>query len=90
MAQGIVVDPAALEELNRKFVSEAETIRHVTATIAGQLENTRWEGHTADSFRSAWAETYRPGLDALEHALQDAAADVRNALQRALASDGQG
>jgi uncharacterized protein YukE len=89
MAQGIVVTPEQLAALKGVFTTESTTVTDLTARIAGQLGNTQWEGHVADTFRSDWAASYAPVLNRLAESLQQASADIESALQRALAADGQ-
>ena len=89
MAQGIIVNPEQLAALGSCFTSESGNVHDLTARIAGQLEQTQWEGHVADTFRQDWSGTYAPMLNRLSEALQQAAGDIQNALNRALTADGQ-
>lgn len=89
MSQGIVVNPEQLDALKACFSQESGSVAELTSRIAGQLDGTQWEGHVADTFRQDWASSYAPMLHRLGEALDQAAADVQGALNRALSADGQ-
>lgn len=89
MSKGIIVNPEQLTTLRSTFVTEAGSVTELTSRIAGQLDSTVWEGNVADTFRQDWASVYAPMLHRLGDSLEQAAADVQTALDRALSADGQ-
>jgi len=58
---------SATGDLQRQLNTAVDT--HITAD---------WEGPAALAFRDAWQQQFKPALDKLQTALNDAASEVRN------------
>jgi len=71
-----------LSALKSAFDKHASVVQELTSTLRGQLENTNWQGPTADRFRSVWSGEYEPVLRRLEQALLDAGVEVGAARDR--------
>ena len=78
-----------MDQLKATFTGRARD----TETLRSQLESavtthipSNWEGPAAEAFRDAWNSQFRPALEKLTQALDDAAREVqnrRNAIQQA-------
>ena len=66
-----------LQQLGQKFTQESQTVNQLTASINGQVGSTWWKGPAADRFRQAWEGEFRPALQKLEQALQEASQEVK-------------
>jgi uncharacterized protein YukE len=75
--------PEDLEALKVSFDRQAAVVQELTGTLRGQLENTYWQGPSADRFRSSWTE-YETVLHRLEEALIEAGIEVARARDRLL------
>lgn len=78
-----------MDQLKTTFTGRARD----TESLRSQLESAvtthipaNWEGPAAEAFREAWNSQFRPALEKLTQALDDAAREVqnrRNAIQQA-------
>lgn len=69
-------DLATLKTLHTTFTQKAAAAAETKQAINGSLQSAVWKGNYADKFRSSW-EQYSKNLDTLQHALTDAATDVK-------------
>lgn len=73
MAGGIYGgDLAQMQALKTQFDRAQEQVRTLENTVSGAVSNTAWSGPRADRFRSAWQSEYRPALQKIALALQEA------------------
>ena len=67
-----------LTSLKQKFTTEAGDVQRLVSQISGAIEYTWWIGPAAERFKGAWNSDFRPALNRLEQALQEAAREVGN------------
>ena len=75
-------NPEDLAALKVAFETQAGTVQELTSTFRGHLDNTSWQGASAERFRTAWMEDYERVLKRLEQALLDAGTEVGHARDR--------
>jgi WXG100 family type VII secretion target len=82
-------DMAQMESLKGTFTKNANSVATLTGELQQQVDTivgTGWEGPAANNFREAWASQFKPALDKLKAALDEAAREVdkrREAIQQA-------
>lgn len=69
-------DLSTLKTLHTTFTQKAQAALDTKTAINGAVSNSVWKGNYAEKFRQSW-ETYSKNLDTLNHALTDAANDVK-------------
>jgi WXG100 family type VII secretion target len=78
MSGTIGAEMGQLQDLARKFEQEAHTVQTLTSSINSQVGATWWKGGAADRFRHSWEGEFRPALQKLQQALQEASTEVKN------------
>jgi len=67
-----------LTSLKGKFNTEAQDVQRLIASVTSALEATWWVGPAAERFRQSWNGEFRPALNRLDQALQEAGREVGN------------
>jgi uncharacterized protein YukE len=69
-------DLSTLKTLHKTFVEKAQAALDTKSAINSAVHSAQWKGNYASQFKAAW-EGYQKNLDTLNHALTDAANDVK-------------
>jgi hypothetical protein len=78
-----------LSALKAAFDKQAGIVQELRSALRTQLDNTNWQGPTAERFRSVWSGEYEPVLGRLEQALLDAGREVGAAKDRLIDAGGR-
>lgn len=74
----IGADIPQMQSLERTFKAQKDAAATLTSTLDSASNGSAafWEGPAADSFRNAWVTQFKPALDKLHAALQEAETEV--------------
>ena len=79
----IGADIPQMQTLESTFRAQKEAAATLTSTLdqASNGSANFWGGPAAESFRNAWVTQFKPALDKLHAALQEAETEVKNRWQ---------
>ncbi len=75
---GNLEEMARLEDTFRGRSGDTETLRSQLQSAVDQHITANWEGPAAEAFREAWNSQFKPALQKLQQALDEAAKEVKN------------
>jgi len=70
-----------MDDLNRTFTTKARDTEGLRSALESAVSThipQNWEGPAAEAFREAWNSQFKPALEKLTTALDDAAREVQN------------
>lgn len=88
------VDPDQITRTKGVFDQQALAIADLTSKLSNEVQNNvgagkpAWEGPRADTFATTWNSEFKPALDKLRTALEEASRELQKALQDATAALG--
>lgn len=81
MAQ-LGADPEQLDQLSKKFDTEAQQIATATQQITSQLNSVWWKGPDAEKFKNEWEGQFASQLKKISEALKQVGTVVRKQAQQ--------
>jgi WXG100 family type VII secretion target len=80
--------PEELETLHQHLQQHAAEVDDLMHHLTTTLGNTTWWGNHSDQFRNDWENSYKPNLQRMSDALNDAHAAVKSQKEAFLQIDG--
>jgi uncharacterized protein YukE len=83
------LDPEQVTATKGVFTAQSQAVADLTTRLSNEVQNNigpgrpAWEGPRADQFVATWTNEFKPALDKLRLALDEAAKELENVRQQA-------
>jgi uncharacterized protein YukE len=83
------LDPEQVNATRTVFVTQADAVTELTTRLTNEVQNNigagrpAWEGPRADQFVNTWNGEFKPALDKLRQALDEAIKELESVRQQA-------